>query len=153
HNYNAGTIGEVRVEPAPQFDESPWISQAALNPQFLPAAGGTVTIEAEAGDNSGLTAVYATVTPTSGGGSTVVGLNGVSSSHFEGTYEAAANLGALAAEYLVEVVVEDSAGQQSRALAGTIAVQAPEVVPPTSPCKGKPHRPASLPAGPKGCGV
>jgi hypothetical protein len=155
NNYNAGSIGEVQVEPAPQFDESPWISQTGLNPTFLPSNGGTVTIEAEAGDNSGLTAVYAVITPVSGGSSVEVGLNGVSSSHFEGTYEAPANAGTLAAEYLVEVVVEDDIGQQGRALAGTITVDAPEVTPPppTSPCKGKPHRPGSLPPGPKGCGT
>jgi hypothetical protein len=153
HNYNAGYLGEVRVEPAPQFDEAPWISSTSLNPTFLPASGGTVTIEAEAGDNSGLTAVDATVTPVSGGGSVEVGLNAVSSNRFEGTYEAPANAGPLAAEYLVEVVVEDDVGQQGRASAGTIAVAAPEVTPPTSPCKGKPHRPTSLPAGPKGCGT
>jgi len=154
HNYNAGYIGEVQVEPAPQFDESPWISQTGLNPTFLPSSGGTVTIEAEAGDNRGLSAVYAVITPVSGGSSVEVGLNGVSFSHFEGTYEAPANAGPNAAEYLVEVVVEDDIGQQGRALAGTITVDAPEVAPPPpSPCKGKPHRPASLPAGPKGCGT
>lgn len=153
HNYNAAYIGEVQVEPAPQFDESPWISQTSLNPQFLPATGGSVTIEAEAGDNSGLTAVSAVITPVNAGGSAEVGLNGISSNRFEGTYAAPANSGSNAAEYLVEVVVEDDAGQQSRALAGTITVAAPEVAPPPSPCKGKPHRPASLPAGPKGCGT
>lgn len=153
HNYNAAYIGEVQVEPAPQFDESPWISQTSLNPQFLPASGGSVTIGAEAGDNRGLSAVYATITPVSGGSTLEVGLNGVSSSSFEGTYEMPANLGPNAVEYLVEVVVEDDIGQQSRALAGTITVAAPEVAPPPSPCKGKPHRPASLPAGPKGCGT
>jgi hypothetical protein len=155
NNYNAGYIGEVQVEPAPQFDESPWISQTGLNPTFLPSSGGAVTIEAEAGDNRGLTAVYAVITPVSGGSSVEVGLNGVSSSHFEGTYEAPANTGTLAAEYLVEVVVEDDIGQQGRALAGTITVDPPEVTPPppTSPCKGKPHRPASLPPGSKGCGT
>lgn len=153
HNYNAAYIGEVQVEPAPQFDESPWISQTSLNPQFLPASGGAVTIEAEAGDNRGLSAVYATITPVSGGSSLEVGLNGVSSSHFEGTYEVPANLGPTASEFLVEVVVEDDIGQQGRALAGTITVEAPVVSPPTSTCKGRPHRPASLPPGPKGCGV
>jgi hypothetical protein len=155
HNYNAGYIGEVQVEPAPQFDESPWISQTGLNPTFLPSSGGAVTITAQAGDNSSLTAVYATITPVSGGATTNVGLNAVSSDYFEGSYEAPANGGTLAAEYLVEVVVEDDAGQQSRALAGTITVAAPEVtLPPSpSPCKGKPHRPASLPAGSKGCGT
>jgi hypothetical protein len=141
------------VEPAPQFDEAPWISSTSLNPTFLPASGGTVTIGAEAGDDSGLAAVYATVTPVSGGGSVEVGMNAVSSNRFEGTYEVPANAGPLAAEYLVEVVVEDDVGQQGRASAGTIAVAPPEVTPPTSPCKGKPHRPASLPAGRKGCGT
>ncbi|HEU5104827.1 MAG TPA: hypothetical protein VFU11_03195 [Solirubrobacterales bacterium] len=153
HNYNAAYLGEVQVEPAPQFDESPWISQTSLNPQFLPSSGGTVTITAEAGDNRALSAIYAIVTPVNGGASINVGLNGVSGSSFEGTYEAPANTATLAAEYLVEVVVEDDVGQQGRASAGTITVDAPEVAPPPSPCKGKPHRPASLPAGPKGCGT
>jgi hypothetical protein len=153
HNYNATYLGEVRVEPAPQFDEAPWISQTSLNPQFLPSSGGTVTITAEAGDNRALSAIYATVTPVSGGASINVGLNAVSGSSFEGTYVVPANTGTLAAEYLVEVVVEDDIGQQGRASAGTITVAAPEVTPPPSPCKGKPHRPASLPAGPKGCGT
>lgn len=152
-NYNNAYIGEVQVESGLDFNESPWISQAALNPQFLPSSGGTVTITAEAGDDLGLNAIYAVVTPVSGGASTQVGLNTISSNSFEGAYEAPANFGSTAAEYLVEVVVEDDVGQQGRASAGTITVAAPEVEPPASPCKGKPHRPASLPAGPKGCGT
>jgi hypothetical protein len=154
HNYNAGTIGEVQVEGRPQFDESPWISMTEMWPQILPPEGGTVTIGAEAGDNRGLTAVYATITPTGGGAGTEVGLNGIGSNRFEGTYQAPPNAGPLAAEYIVEVVVVDDIGQQGRAYAGTIAVEAPPVVePPTSSCKGKPHRPSSLPQGSKGCGV
>lgn len=124
NNYNNGYIGEVQVEGQPQFDEAPWISMTEMWPQFLPAEGGTVTISAEAGDNRGLAGVYATVTPVSGGSSTEVGLNAVSSSRFEGTYEAPANSAQTAAEYLVEVVVEDDIGQQSRAGAGTITVEA-----------------------------
>jgi hypothetical protein len=124
NNYNNGLIGEVQVEGRPQFDEAPWISTTETWPQFLPAAGGTVTISAEAGDNRGLSAVYATVTPVSGGDSAEVGLNAVSSSRFEGTYEVPANTAHTAAEYLVEVVVEDDVGQQSRAGAGTITVEA-----------------------------
>jgi len=131
NNYNANSIGEVQVEGQPQFDEAPWISTTELWPQFLPAEGGTVTIAAEAGDNRGLSAVYATITPVSGGASIEVGLNGVSSSRFEGAYEAPANAGPLAAEYLVEVVVEDDIGQQGRASAGTIAVEAPPPPPST----------------------
>jgi hypothetical protein len=125
NNYNANSIGEVQVEGQPQFDEAPWISMTELWPQFLPAAGGTATIAAEAGDNRGLGAVYATITPVGGGDSTEVGLNGVSSSRFEGTYEVPANAGPLAAEYLVEVVVQDDIGQEGRATAGTITVEPP----------------------------
>ncbi len=125
NNYNNNFIGEVQVEGQPQFDEAPWISTTEMYPQVLPAEGGAVTISAEAGDNRGLSAVYATVTPVDGGATTEVGLNGVGSSRFEGTYTAPANAGALAAEYMVEVVVEDDIGQQSRATAGTIAVELP----------------------------
>ena len=125
NNYNAGSIGDVQVEGQPQFDEAPWVSMTEMYPQVLPAEGGPVTIAAEAGDNRGLSAVYATVTPVSGGAETVVGLNGVSSNRFEGTFNAPANSGPLAAEYIVEVVVEDDIGQQGRATAGTIAVEPP----------------------------
>jgi hypothetical protein len=131
NNYNANSIGEVQVEGQPQFDEAPWISMTELWPQFLPAEGGTVTIGAEAGDNRGLSVVYALITPVSGGASTTVGLNGVSSSRFEGTYEVPANAGPLAAEYLVEVVVQDDIGQEGRALAGTITVASPPPPPST----------------------
>jgi hypothetical protein len=131
NNYNSSAIGEVQVEGQPQFDEAPWISMTELWPQFLPAEGGTVTISAEAGDNRGLSAVYATITPVSGGATTEVGLNGVSSSRFEGSYAVPANTGPLAAEYLVEVVVQDDIGQEGRALAGTITVEAPPPPPST----------------------
>jgi hypothetical protein len=131
NNYNNNFIGEVQVEGQPQFDEAPWISTTELWPPVLPAEGGAVTISAEAGDNRGLSAVYATVTPVSGGASTEVGLGGVSSSRFEGTYTAPANAGPLAAEYIVEVVVEDDIGQQGRATAGTIAVEPPPPPPST----------------------
>lgn len=153
HNYNASSIGEVQVEGRPQFDEAPWISITELWPQVLPPEGGAVTIAAEAGDNRGLGAVFATVTPVSGGASTEVGLNGVSSNRFEGTYQAPANMGTAAAEYIVEVVVQDDIGQGARATAGTIAVEPPAVTPPTSSCKGRPHRPDFLPTGPQGCGT
>ncbi len=152
-NYNTAYIGEVQIESPLNFDQNPWISLTTLNPQFLPSSGGPVTITAEAGDDFGLNAVYAVATPVSGGASTQFGLNTISNNSFEGTYEAPANAGPNPAEYLVEVVVEDDVGQQGRALAGTVTVDAPEVAPAPSPCKGKPHRPASLPAGPKGCGT
>lgn len=138
HNYNAAAIGEVQVGPAPQFDETPYVSITELWPQVLPAEGGTVTIAAEAGDDHGLSAVFATITPVSGGASTEVGLNGVSSNRFEGTYQAPPNAGTAAAEYIVEIVVRDDAGQESRTTAGTIAVEGTPPPPPPSLCKA--HR-------------
>jgi hypothetical protein len=129
--YNAWvntTIGEIQVEGQPQFDEAPWISFTEMNPTVLPAEGGTVTIAAEAGDNRGLSAVYAAVTGP-GGSYTEVGLNGVSSSRFEGTFSPPANSGTLAAEYVVEVVVQDDIGQESRASAGIVTVEAPPPAP------------------------
>jgi hypothetical protein len=142
--YNAWvntTIGEVQVEGQPQFDESPWISMTEMNPTVLPAEGGTVTISAEAGDNRGLSAVFAAVTGP-GGSYTEVPLNGISSSRFEGTFTAPSNSGALGAEYVVEVVVQDDIGQESRATAGIITVEAP---PPPPPPAEEPWRPGSGP--------
>lgn len=124
NNFNQSSIGEVQVEGQPQFDEAPYISMTEMWPQFLPSTGGTVTITAEAGDNRGLSAAFATITPVSGGASAEVGLNAVSSNRFEGTYEVPANTSTLAAEYLVEVVVQDDIGQEARAGAGTITVEA-----------------------------
>lgn len=128
--YVATLIGGVQVEGRPQFDEPPYVTNAELNPTYLPAGGGTVTISADAGDNRGLTGLFATVA-LPGGGSVEVPMNPTSSSHFEGIYEVPANSGPLAAEYPVEVVAQDDAGQQGRAIAGTITVAAPPPVPST----------------------
>jgi hypothetical protein len=130
--YVASLIGGVQVEGQPQFDESPYVTNAELNPSFLPSEGGTVTISADAGDNRGLAGLYATVA-LPGGGSVQVPMNPTSSNHFEGTYEAPANSGPLAAEYPVEVVAQDDIGQEGRGLAGTITVAAP----PPAPSSGR----------------
>jgi hypothetical protein len=130
NNYVSTTIGGVQVEGAPQFDESPYVSETSLTPSFLPAEGGAVTIAAQAGDNRALTGIFATVA-LPGGGSKEVPLSAVDFNRFEGSFEVPPNAGPLAAEYLVEVVVEDDLGQQSRASAGTITVEAPP--PPPSP--------------------
>lgn len=124
NNYVASTIGGVEVEGTPQFDEFPYVTEATLNPSFLPAEGGTVTIGAEAGDNRSISGIYASVYPAAGG-VTEVPLNAVSFNRFEGTLTVPANAGPLAAEYIVEVVVQDDIGQESRAGAGTITVEAP----------------------------
>jgi len=126
--YVASLVAGFEVEGRPQFDEFPFVSEAQLLPSFLPAEGGSVTISAEASDNRGLSAVFATVT-WPGGSSTEVALNPVSSSRFEGGFAAPPNAGPLAAEYLVEVIAQDDIGQETRVLAGTIAVEPPPAQP------------------------
>lgn len=136
------TIGEVQVEGQPQFDEAPWVSMTEMYPSVLPAEGGAVTIRAEGGDNRGLAGIYALVTGP-GGTSTEVAMYALDSSHFEGTFNAPANSGSLAAEYVVEVVVQDDIGQESRAGAGIVTVEAPP--PPPPPPSEEPWRPGSGP--------
>jgi len=134
HNaYVNTTIGEVQVEGQPQFDEGPWVTSTEMYPSVLPAEGGAVTIRAEAGDNRGLAGIYALVTGP-GGTSTEVAMIALDSNHFEGTFNAPANSGTLAAEYLVEVIAVDDIGQQGRATAGTVTVEAPP--PPPPPAEG-----------------
>jgi hypothetical protein len=128
--YSASLIGGVQVEGQPQFDEAPYVTNAELNPSFLPSEGGTVTISADAGDNRGLAGLFASVA-LPGGGSVEVPMNPTSSSHFEGTYQVPANSGPLAAEYPVEVVAQDDIGQEGRGSAGIITV-APPPPPPSS---------------------
>jgi len=123
--YVASLVAGFEVEGRPQFDEFPYVSEAQLLPSFLPAAGGPVTISADAADNRGLSAVFATVVALPGGKSTEVPLNPVSSSRFEGTFTAPPNPGPLGAEYLVEVIAQDDIGQETRVSAGTITVDAP----------------------------
>lgn len=127
NNFTANSIGEVQVEGQPQFDEAPYVTEPQVWPQFLPAEGGSVTISADAGDNRSVSFVFATIA-LPGGGSAEVPLQPVSSSHFEGTYTVPPNPGPLAAEYPVEVVAQDDIGQEGRALAPTITVEAPPVV-------------------------
>src|SRR5881227_2311533 len=88
--YAASTIGGVQVEGRPQFDEFPYVSLTEMYPTVLPAEGGAVTINAEAGDNRGLAGIYASVTRPDGT-SAEVPLNAVSFNRFEGTFTAPAN--------------------------------------------------------------
>jgi hypothetical protein len=140
--FAASTIGSVQVEGRPQFDEAPYVSLTEMFPTFLSAEGGAVTIRAEAGDNRGLAGIYALVTGP-GGTSTEVGMNAIDSNHFEGTFNAPANSGSAAAEYLVEVIAQDDIGQEGRATAGTVTVDAPP--PPPPPPAKEPWRPGSGP--------
>jgi hypothetical protein len=135
------TVGEVQVEGQPQFDEAPWVSTTEMFPTVLPSEGGAVTIRAEAGDNRGLSGIYALITGPAGT-SVEVGMNATDFSHFEGTFNAPANSSSLAAEYIVEVIVQDDIGQESRATAGIVTVEAPP--PPPPPAEG-PWRPGTGP--------
>jgi hypothetical protein len=128
NNYSASLIGGVQVEAAPQFDEAPYINATEMFPQVLPAEGGQVTIRANAGDNRSLSGLFAMVS-LPGGGSTEIGMYAIGGDQFEGTFTAPANSGPLAAEYVVEVVAQDDIGQEARASAGTVTVEAPVVVP------------------------
>jgi Abnormal spindle-like microcephaly-assoc'd, ASPM-SPD-2-Hydin len=126
--YAATTIGEVQVEAAPQFDELPYVNEATVTPQLLPATGGTVTISADASDNRSISTVFATISSLDG--STEVPLTPISSSRYEGTFAVPANTGPLAAEYVVEVSAQDDIGQETRVSVGIVTVEPP---PPPSP--------------------
>jgi|GEM_PF-932075 len=126
--YIGSLVGGIQVEAAPQFNEAPYVSWTEMYPQVLPAEGGQVTIRAEAGDSQSLSGVFAMVS-LPGGGSTEVGMGAISSNQFEGTFTAPPNSGPLAAEYTVEVVAQDDIGQEARAFAGNIAVEAPPLIP------------------------
>jgi hypothetical protein len=144
HNaYVNTTIGEVQVEGQPQFDEGPWVTTTELYPSVLPAEGGAVTIRAEAGDNRGLAGIYALITGP-GGTSVEAAMYALDSSHFEGTFTAPANTGTLGAEYIVEIIAQDDIGQEGRASAGTVTVEAPPPPPPPPPAEG-PWRPGTGP--------
>jgi hypothetical protein len=125
--YIGSLIGGVQVEAAPQFDEGPYVSWTEMYPQVLPAEGGQVTIRAEAGDNRSLSGIFAMVY-LPGGGSTEVAMGAISSNQFEGTFTAPPNSGPLGAEYVVEVIAQDDIGQEGRASAGIVTVEAPPVI-------------------------
>src|SRR4051794_40857272 len=81
--------GEAEVAPAPQFDEAPHVSGASVSPSVLNSAGGQVTIAADASDNRAVAGVFAIVTLPDES-EVEVPLEAVSSSHFEGTFDAPA---------------------------------------------------------------
>jgi hypothetical protein len=116
-------LGEVQVDATPQFDELPIVSDPSVDPRELPAAGGTVTIQATATDTRGISEVLAVVA-SPGGGSTVVYLEAISSSRFEVTFTAPANTGAAPLEHAIEIFAYDDIGQQASVDAGIVTVAA-----------------------------
>ena len=116
--------GEVEVAAVPAFDEAPFVANATLSPRTLGSAGGLVTISADATDNRSVANAFASVTLPDKSQQEVP-LEPVSSQHFEGTFQAPANLGAAPEEYSVVVYAEDDIGQTGSESAGGFTVAAP----------------------------
>ena len=113
--------GETTVEAAPQFDEAPYVSNATVTPLRVGSSGGRVKISADVSDNRSVNYVFAMVVfPDET--QKEVALNPTSSSHFEGSFKAPANLGTSPQQYSVIVYGEDDAGQQSWESAGSFVV-------------------------------
>jgi hypothetical protein len=115
--------GEIQVEAQPQFDEAPFVFDPTLEPAELTSAGGAVTIEASASDDRSISEVYAVVTAP-GGATTHVQMEGISSSRFQGVFNAPANASASAVQYSVEVTALDDIGQFDTEAVGSITVAA-----------------------------
>jgi hypothetical protein len=113
--------GETEVAGAPQFDEAPYVSNAAVTPSSLGTEGGWVTISADVSDNRSVNYAFANVMLPD---ETLkeVPLEPVSSSHFVGHYKAPPNFGTAAVKYGVTVYGEDDIGQQRSESAGTFSV-------------------------------
>lgn len=116
--------GEAEVAALPPFDEAPYVSGASLSPRLLGSAGGQVTIGADASDNRAVSGVFAIVTLPDRSQQEVP-LEAVSSSHFEGSFEAPTNLGETPREYSVVVYAQDDIGQESSESAGSFIVSPP----------------------------
>jgi len=113
--------GETEVAGAPQFDEAPYVSNAAVTPRNLVTEGGWVTISADISDNRSVSYAFANVTLPD---ETLkeVPLEPVSSSHFVGHFKAPPNYGAAAQKYPVTVYGQDDIGQESSEGAGAFSV-------------------------------
>jgi len=113
--------GATEVAGAPQFDEAPYVSNAAVTPSSLATEGGWVTISADVSDNRSVSYAFANIMFPD---ETLkeVPLEPVSSSHFVGHYKAPANYGAAAQKYPVTVYGQDDAGQLGYESAGAFSV-------------------------------
>jgi hypothetical protein len=117
-------VGDVNVDAQPQFDEPPIVSDPSVEPRELPAAGGPVTFRVSAWDLRGITYAYARVTDPNGG-LTDVELIPISSSQFEGTFDAPGNTTSTAQTYSVTMTAQDDIGQESFVDGGQFTVTAP----------------------------
>lgn len=113
--------GGTEVAAAPDFDQSPYVSNAKVTPTSLGTEGGWVTISADISDDHGVNYAFANIMLPN---ETLkeVPLEPVSASHFVGHYKAPANYGSTATKYSVAVYGQDEAGQLGLEEAGTFSV-------------------------------
>lgn len=113
--------GGTEVAAAPDFDQSPYVSNATVTPTSLGTEGGWVTISADISDDRSVSYAFANILLPD---ETLkeVPLEPVSSSHFVGHYKAPPNYGTTAAKYSVAVYGQDEAGQLGLEEAGTFSV-------------------------------
>ena len=111
-------VGSIDVAGQPVFDQAPDVFDAALDPVSLPASGGPVTIRASASDDRSVSEVNAVVSGA-GGATWNVPMEPMSSSRFEGTWNAPPNPSpTLSATYSVEVTALDDIGQPGAVAGG-----------------------------------
>jgi hypothetical protein len=113
--------GGTEVAAAPDFDQSPYVSNAKVTPASLATEGGWVTISADITDDRSVSYAFANIMLPD---ETLkeVPLEAVSSSHFVGHYKAPANYGTAAQKYAVTVYGQDDIGQESYESAGAFTV-------------------------------
>src|SRR5436305_8910859 len=94
--------GGTEVAAAPDFDQSPYVSNAKVSPASLGSEGGRVTISADITDDRSVSYAFANIMLPD---ETLkeVPLEPVSSSHFVGHYKAPANYGTALQKYPVTV--------------------------------------------------
>jgi hypothetical protein len=119
--FDLAELGEVTVDAQPQFDEPPTVSDPFVSPRDLPASGGPVTLRVSAYDLRGISYAYARVTAPDGG-LTDVELIPISSSEFEGVFEAPANTTGDPLTYGVKMTALDDIGQETWIDGGQLTV-------------------------------
>jgi hypothetical protein len=113
--------GGTEVAAAPDFDQSPYLSNAKVSPTSLGSEGGWVTISADITDDRGVSYAFANIMLPDESLKEVP-LEAVSSSHFVGHFKAPPNYGTGAQKYPVTVYGQDDIGQESSEGAGAFSV-------------------------------
>lgn len=113
--------GETEVAGAPDFDQTPYVSNAKVTPTSLGTEGGWVTISADISDDHGVSYAFANIMLPD---ETLreVALQPVSPSHFVGHFNAPPNYGTSAAKYSVVVYGQDEDAQLGYEEAGSFKV-------------------------------